>query len=107
MLAVGSMSHVPERLSPTLVFASAIVLEQQSAVPHDKNAVDIGLAEAVQPLDQIAKRLAPKASTFWIGDFPVRETHDSTKGARTASRNMRHHLVVGAIDSILVIKRHW
>jgi hypothetical protein len=23
------------------------------------------------------------------------------------SRNMRHHLIVGAIDSILVIKRHW
>jgi hypothetical protein len=40
-------------------------------VPHDKNTVDIGLAEAVQPLDQIAKRLAPKAGTFWIGDGPV------------------------------------
>jgi hypothetical protein len=23
------------------------------------------------------------------------------------SRNMRHHLIVGSIDSILVIKRHW
>jgi hypothetical protein len=40
-------------------------------VPHDKNTVDIGLADAVQPLDQIAKRLPPKAGTFWIGDGPV------------------------------------
>jgi len=27
MLAVGAVSHVPERLSPTLVFAGTIVLE--------------------------------------------------------------------------------
>jgi hypothetical protein len=47
MFTVRSVSHVSERLSPTLVFASAIVLEYQSAMPHDKNTVDIGLAEAV------------------------------------------------------------
>jgi hypothetical protein len=71
MLAFGSVSYVPERLPPTLVFASAIVLEQQPAVPDDKNAMDIGLTETVQPLDQTAKRLAPKAGTFWFGDGPL------------------------------------
>jgi hypothetical protein len=74
------MRHVSELPSPTLVFASAIVLEQQSAVPRDKNAMDIGLADAVQPRDQTAKNLAPKAGTFWIGDIPVRETHGCSKG---------------------------
>src|ERR1700730_7703966 len=34
-----------------------------------------------------------------------REPHSCSYG--TMSRNMRHHLIVGSIDSILVIKRHW
>jgi hypothetical protein len=71
MLGLGSVSHGPERLSPTLVFARPIVLENQPAVPHDENAMDIRLTEAVQPLDQIAKRLAAKAGAFWVGDGPL------------------------------------
>ena len=59
MLALGSMYHIPERLSPALVLAHAIVLEEQFAVAHDDNAMDIGLMVPVEPFDESVKRLVP------------------------------------------------
>jgi hypothetical protein len=50
------------------------------------------------------QRLALKAGTFWIGDGPVRKTHEPTQRPRTTlvqvwpiSHNMQHHLIVSAI----------
>jgi hypothetical protein len=70
VLGQGPVRHGPERLSPTLVFARPLVLEDEPAVPRNKNAMDIGPAE-VQPRDQLVKRFTPQAGTFRIGGGPV------------------------------------